>query len=431
MKCFRHLIPAIALMPIACTFLFGECNADTLIGMDPGSSDTKILLIQTNPFAVVALGHVPVAALSGLDVQPSTGILYASGGFAGGGADRGSIYTLNPGTLAVTTIMRSGHDAVPGLAADLDGSLYGSAVFTVSSSGAADRLIRIDQVNNHVFSLGTYGTAGGRTIKGIDDIDFNPSTGVLYGSSGDAFEYGDIFTIDKTTGAAKLVGPLTEEGSGNKLSATLAGLSFSPTGSLFGSLGGRDGRIISINLPDLTFKYLGTAAPGESISDIAVLSALGTTQKDPILPNFESISDGARTFKFTNVPGGRWYDPPATYGYHFSITSPESLFSDIVDFPTGFSDPFAVSTGGIFLGAFAAGQKVSFTNFLGGGVPEFTVTGINPMATGGNPFAFPLELDFTTPTASFQMQPLETPEPASFLLVLAVLVLLACRWKRQ
>jgi hypothetical protein len=81
-----------------------------------------------------------------------------------------------------------------------------------------------------------------------------------------------------------------------------------------------------------------------------------------------------------------------------------SLFTSILDFPVGFADPFTVSTGSAVLGQFGPGQSVDFTRF-GGGVTEFTVTGISPLADAANPVAFPLQLGFNTPTATFEMQP--------------------------
>ena len=71
------------------------------------------------------------------------------------------------------------------------------------------------------------------------------------------------------------------------------------------------------------------------------------------------------------------------YGYSYSMTS-ASLFTKVVNFPSGFSSPFAVSVDGIVLGTdYAAGDSVVFADFagtLGGllvngeGVQSFEIT---------------------------------------------------------
>jgi len=85
-----------------------------------------------------------------------------------------------------------------------------------------------------------------------------------------------------------------------------------------------------------------------------------------------------------------------------------SLFTNILNFPTGFDQPFAVSVDDILLGNFTAGQAVNFSDYSnilgnlllsGSGVSEFSVTGINVDPT--NPSAFPIQLQFNTETASF------------------------------
>jgi hypothetical protein len=141
----------------------------------------------------------------------------------------------------------------------------------------------------------------------------------------------------------------------------------------------------------------------------------GTTQTNPILPNF--IGNGM--FSFTNVRSGLWFDPPTAYGFRYSMTD-GSLFTDILNFPTGFNTPFTVAVGDTILGNFTAGQSVNFNNYsplLGNlligdaGVSEFSVLGLNVDPT--NPEVFPIQLQFNTETASFgQMAIFEPPTEA-------------------
>jgi hypothetical protein len=94
-----------------------------------------------------------------------------------------------------------------------------------------------------------------------------------------------------------------------------------------------------------------------------------------------------------------------------------SLFTRIAELPSGINSPnipFTVAVGNTVLGLFNAGQSVDFTTLLGGGVREFSITGINPGVDGTNSLAFPVKLDFNTETADFNMVGLETepvPEP--------------------
>lgn len=144
----------------------------------------------------------------------------------------------------------------------------------------------------------------------------------------------------------------------------------------------------------------------------------GATQGNPILPDITTPG----LFTFTNVPSGRWFDPPIVSGFTYTMTG-GSLFSSILDFPTGFAGPFTVDVGGTILGSFGPGQSVDFSGFAGGGVSSFRVTGITPPVDAANPLAFPLQIAFTTPTASFTMQAInpqqtEIPEPGTLALLL-------------
>lgn len=152
--------------------------------------------------------------------------------------------------------------------------------------------------------------------------------------------------------------------------------------------------------PDFGFKtYVNTG------------STAGSTQADPVLP---SSVNSAGVWVFTDANSGQWFDPPTTSGFDYIMTG-GSLFTKIDDFPTGFG-PVTVSSGGNVLGVFNPGD--SFT-FAGSGVSQFSVTGINPLVDPSNTSAYPLQLEFNTQTASFDIDPLSptsTPEPSTLLL---------------
>jgi hypothetical protein len=155
----------------------------------------------------------------------------------------------------------------------------------------------------------------------------------------------------------------------------------------------------------------------------------GSSAASPILPT--AVVPGG--FSFNTVTSGRWYDPPAASGFEYDMTG-GSLFTDVLDFPGGFGQPFAVTVDGNLLGTFSPGQSVHFADYsgpLGGslvggqGVDHFTISGINPLADAGDPSAFPLQLGFNTATASFNMT--AVPEPSLALSCAAALLLLATR----
>lgn len=144
----------------------------------------------------------------------------------------------------------------------------------------------------------------------------------------------------------------------------------------------------------------------------------GGLQSVPLLP---SSTGPSGQFIYSNVASGLWFDPPTTSAFTYTMTS-NSLFTSILDFPTGFTSPFVVSEGGVTLGSFTAGDSMVFPN---GGVSTFTISGINPLVDPNNSAAFPLELAFNTTTASFTQQ--AVPEPEALALVGAGLILLAVR----
>ncbi|HLO48471.1 MAG TPA: PEP-CTERM sorting domain-containing protein [Kamptonema sp.] len=145
----------------------------------------------------------------------------------------------------------------------------------------------------------------------------------------------------------------------------------------------------------------------------------GSSQQNPIMPNVTLPN----RWEFTDVPRRTWSDPPTAYGFRYEMTS-DSVFTQILDFPTGFTKPFTVLVKDVILGKFTAGNSVNFSNYstllgnllVGNGVKEFSVTGLN--VDPSNPAVFPIKLDFNTETANFNMHALlneesqPVPEPS-------------------
>ncbi|MDI9636150.1 hypothetical protein QM565_10195 [Geitlerinema splendidum] len=137
---------------------------------------------------------------------------------------------------------------------------------------------------------------------------------------------------------------------------------------------------------------------------------VGESEDNPFLPDI--IEDSGNGWWFERVPSGQWFDPPTTFGFGYEMQS-DSLFTEILGFPTGFDSPFTVSVGDRVLGQFSPGQAVSFLDTLGWGVSHFTVTGISPTVDLSDPTAFPLQIAFSTQHASFRMYGIERPDSAA------------------
>ncbi|MCA9135589.1 MAG: PEP-CTERM sorting domain-containing protein [Planctomycetales bacterium] len=158
-------------------------------------------------------------------------------------------------------------------------------------------------------------------------------------------------------------------------------------------------------------------------------STQGGGQVDPTLPDF---IDGDGTLIFNDVISGLWYDPVAASGFEFATTD-GSLFKSILDFPTGFLGDFTVNVDGVEIGRYRPGDAVDF----GAGVSSFSITGINPGFSVGDPRAFPIALEFDQSIASFTMTPITNnggvvPEPSSFaIFCVGALAIVGRRVKRR
>lgn len=168
------------------------------------------------------------------------------------------------------------------------------------------------------------------------------------------------------------------------------------------------------------FSLNGVPVPGANPTIRIDGTFVGIDQDEPIMPT--NNNNNSNTFTFNNVPGGNWFDPPIVSSFNFTA-EPGSLFAHVLDFPTGFSNPFIVSVGGTTLGQYLPGQSVDFSSYPGGGVSNFVISGINPGVDAADPLGFPIKLDFTTPTASFSMTGV-VPEPVG----LPIVALLVSAW---
>ncbi|NEQ34635.1 MAG: hypothetical protein F6K04_27345, partial [Leptolyngbya sp. SIO4C5] len=80
------------------------------------------------------------------------------------------------------------------------------------------------------------------------------------------------------------------------------------------------------------------------------------------------------------------------------------------------ADRFTVIVDDQVLGEFGPGDTLNFSDYAevlgdrlieGEGVRQFIITDIEPSVDSDDPRAFPLKIDFSTPTASFEMRAME------------------------
>lgn len=186
-------------------------------------------------------------------------------------------------------------------------------------------------------------------------------------------------------------------------------------------------------VPGVWYSFNGFASQGafNIWLSLSALGPIGEYQQAPIPPS-ATPSSGEPGFVFENSTSGLWFDPPITTEYTYSMLSLGSLFTAILDFPTGFEDPFEVVVDGVSLGHYLPGEMADFSGFPGGGVSEFVVRGINPGVDVEDAAGFPLRLAFNTPTANFVMIPTGiVPEPSALLLASVGIVWLGAARTRR
>ena len=169
------------------------------------------------------------------------------------------------------------------------------------------------------------------------------------------------------------------------------------------------------------------SASGSASVSITILYGPGATHDTPVLPSGPSTnsptattvigatlgstgpqvvyrSDSTETF--TEVSGGRWYDPVLAYGFVYEAIG-DTLFTEVINLPPGFSGKFSIWAEGVLLGHYGEGDFLNFKDLLGHGVSSFAVLGITPVNEGEPVVAFPIQLGFDEDTASFRQHALE------------------------
>jgi hypothetical protein len=194
---------------------------------------------------------------------------------------------------------------------------------------------------------------------------------------------------------------------------------FLGTGSFLGNILGASIPQATL-LADLTIDWAPFSSP--LVGGDLLYGTFGNTAGNPVLPN----SGANGFFRFFNVASGQFMDPPIADGFEYTMTSASNFTK--IGLPEGYGNNFTVIVGGNPVATGLGGGDAYV--FAGPGVPSFSLIGLNPDVDAGNPDAFPLYMEFDTPTASFDMSAIAVPEPSTF--VLAILGLVgACVWGRR
>lgn len=162
-----------------------------------------------------------------------------------------NLYTINPATGAATLVGNTGFRLVSGIDFDSSGVLYGIGEVNPGGSpplAGALQLITIDRLTGVGTAVGNLGPTNAQTFQ---DISFRNSDGQLF-----AYGSGELYTINKSTGAATLKGPTGEAEIGGGLAFTLADTLYKAGFDQLISLNQSNGATVTNTT--LTYPSLGT-----------------------------------------------------------------------------------------------------------------------------------------------------------------------------
>ena len=173
------------------------------------------------------------AAGSALLALPASAALYATGTGVG---ELSGLYTVDPLNGTPTLVWN-----FPGIHIYAGGLAYDNSTDSLFATGAADsstgtsRLFRIDRSTGAVTALAGLSSFINLSSGGLA---INPLTGVMYATGGfndglSAHQSTGLFTLDKTSGAATLIGFAAGNCCSGDFGVMLNGLGFRSDGTLF------------------------------------------------------------------------------------------------------------------------------------------------------------------------------------------------------
>jgi hypothetical protein len=170
-----------------------------------------------------------------------------------------------------------------------------------------------------------------------------------------------------------------------------------------GTLGGRN-RADSRGMSGFNFT-VGVPVNFTLTSHFDGTSDAGSTQTSAILPN--TYSPSTEKFAFFDAPSGSWFEHPLGTAIEYQAAG-GALFTRILALPASTDvDGFVrITADGGDLGVFAVGQVVDF----GAGVSNFVISDVEIAIDALDPEAFPVQLEFDMPLASFDVTTVPEPE---------------------
>lgn len=187
-------------------------------------------------------------ALVSLTPALAADVLYATGGGAQGGALSG-LHQVDPQTGANHLLwgLPSVHLYNGGLAYDAASDrLFATGAWDASTGTST--LFSIDRFTGALAEIGPMGNGINLTSGGLA---VHPLTGVMYAAGTNGFQSSGLFTVDKSTGAATLVGQAGGQCCTAPFGFNMNGLGFASNGTLYAngfSLSGGDSSLYTLDL---------------------------------------------------------------------------------------------------------------------------------------------------------------------------------------
>jgi hypothetical protein len=251
-----------------------------------------------------------------------------------------------------------------------------ATLYAASSAGAPGELYIINQANGALIQdIGPLNDVNNVNYP-ITGLAFHPTTGVLYGSTGNAGAVDAMFvrinpaTAQVTPIGAFNAGPVNSSG----VPTTMADLGFNSAGNLYGvaSIGGPD--LYSINLATGQATLVGPNGVSTSTTGGGLaISSGGTFYGTPTSSRYGTYNSG--TGAFTNIsnpakPAGGGYgaldfDGNVLYGLNVGSGSPPPTHLVTFDAATGVVTDLGVSINSLDAIAFAIPEPTSVVMFLG------------------------------------------------------------------
>jgi len=219
---------------------FNNVDPESELYATDGNAGNLLKVNATNGAGTV-IGSLGVLQVPALAVDPTTGTMYG-----GHGAGTPTLYTVNRTTGAATLIGDSGlgFAAISALTFRSDGVLFAAVNIAGNGGTGADHLATINKTTGAATIIGPFGSCtgivvpssggGSCTIEGIEGIAFAPS-GTLLGSHSQRGIAGSpgLYSINTTSGAATFLTAILD-GASNPASGGIVSLAFSSNGTLYG-----------------------------------------------------------------------------------------------------------------------------------------------------------------------------------------------------